>query len=85
MSRERGGERREPETPLLRRGRCKRHVWFLNANRPASIATPAGAARLSMGVLPFANLSGDPAPDRPVRPQAFEQYLAERGARRGFC
>ena len=26
MSRERGGERREPETPLLRRGRCKRHV-----------------------------------------------------------
>ena len=63
MSRERGGERREPETPLLRRGRCKRHVWFLNANRPASIATPAGAARLSMGVLPFANLSGDPAQD----------------------
>jgi adenylate cyclase len=39
--------------------------WFLNANRPASVATkaPAEAARLSMVVLPFANLSGDPAQD----------------------
>jgi adenylate cyclase len=35
--------------------------WFLNANRPASVAakTPAEAARLSIVVLPFANLSGD--------------------------
>jgi adenylate cyclase len=33
--------------------------WFLNANRPASVAT--NAPRLSMVVLPFANLSGDPA------------------------
>ena len=40
-------------------------LWFLNANRPASVATnaPAEAARLSMVVLPFANLSGDPAQD----------------------
>ena len=39
--------------------------WFLNANRPASIATkaPAEAARLSIVVLPFANLSGDPGQD----------------------
>jgi class 3 adenylate cyclase/TolB-like protein/Flp pilus assembly protein TadD len=39
--------------------------WFLNANRPASIATktPGDAARLSIVVLPFANLSGDPAQD----------------------
>ena len=35
--------------------------WFLNANRPASVAT--NAPRLSMVVLPFANLSGDPAQD----------------------
>jgi TolB-like protein/Tfp pilus assembly protein PilF len=35
--------------------------WFLNANRPASVATkaPAEAARLSIVVLPFANLSRD--------------------------
>src|SRR6516162_11080456 len=41
-------------------------AWlFLNANRPASVATktPAEAARLSMVVLPFANLSGDPGQD----------------------
>jgi adenylate cyclase len=40
-------------------------AWFLNANRPASVATkaPAEAARLSIVVLPFANLSGDPAQD----------------------
>ena len=40
--------------------------WFLNANRPASVATKAPAAeaaRLSIVVLPFANLSGDPAQD----------------------
>ena len=39
--------------------------WFLNANRPASVAAkaPAEAARLSIVVLPFANLSGDPAQD----------------------
>jgi TolB-like protein len=39
--------------------------WFLNANRPASVATkaPAEVARLSIVVLPFANLSGDPAKD----------------------
>jgi TolB-like protein/class 3 adenylate cyclase/Flp pilus assembly protein TadD len=37
--------------------------WF--ANRPASIAAkaPAEAARLSIVVLPFANLSGDPSQD----------------------
>jgi adenylate cyclase len=36
--------------------------WFLNASRPASVAAkaPAEAARLSIVVLPFANLSGDP-------------------------
>jgi class 3 adenylate cyclase/TolB-like protein/Flp pilus assembly protein TadD len=35
--------------------------WFLNANGPASVAAkaPAEAARLSIVVLPFANLSGD--------------------------
>ena len=40
-------------------------LWFLNANRPASVATkaPAEAARLSIVVLPFANLSGDPGQD----------------------
>jgi adenylate cyclase len=39
--------------------------WALNANRPASVAakTPAEAARLSIVVLPFANLSGDPGQD----------------------
>jgi adenylate cyclase len=39
--------------------------WFLNANRPASVAlkAPAEAARLSIVVLPFVNLSGDPAQD----------------------
>jgi adenylate cyclase len=39
--------------------------WFLNANRPASVATkaPAEAARLSVVVLPFVNLSGDPGQD----------------------
>jgi adenylate cyclase len=39
--------------------------WFLDANRPASVAAnaPAVAARLSIVVLPFANLSGDPGQD----------------------
>jgi adenylate cyclase len=39
--------------------------WFLNANRPAAVASkaPAEAAHLSIVVLPFANLSGDPAQD----------------------
>ena len=39
--------------------------WFLNAYRPASVATkaPAAAARLSIVVLPFANLSGDRGQD----------------------
>ncbi|MBV8107579.1 MAG: tetratricopeptide repeat protein [Hyphomicrobiales bacterium] len=39
--------------------------WFLNASRPANVATkaPAEAARLSIVVLPFANLSGDPGQD----------------------
>ena len=39
--------------------------WFVNASRPASVATktPAEAVRLSIVVLPFANLSGDPAQD----------------------
>jgi TolB-like protein/class 3 adenylate cyclase/Tfp pilus assembly protein PilF len=39
--------------------------WLREANRPASVAAnaPAEAARLSIVVLPFANLSGDPAQD----------------------
>ena len=39
--------------------------WFLSTNRPASVAAkaPAEAARLSIVVLPFANLSGDPGQD----------------------
>jgi adenylate cyclase len=39
--------------------------YFLAANRPAGVATnaPAEAARLSIVVLPFANLSGDPGQD----------------------
>jgi adenylate cyclase len=39
--------------------------WFLGPNRPASVATkaPAEAARLSIVVTPFANLSGDPGQD----------------------
>jgi adenylate cyclase len=39
--------------------------WFLDANRPGSVAAraPAEAARLSIVVLPFANLSGDPGQD----------------------
>jgi adenylate cyclase len=39
--------------------------WVLNANRPGSVAakTPAEAARLSIVVLPFSNLSGDPGQD----------------------
>ena len=41
--------------------------YFLGANRLAAVATntpaPAAAARLSIVVLPFANLSGDPSQD----------------------
>src|SRR6202041_4056368 len=39
--------------------------WFLNANRPAGVAAKAHAeaARLSIVLLPFANLSGDPGQD----------------------
>ena len=39
--------------------------WFLNANRPVAVASkaPAEAARLSLVVLPFTNLSNDPAQD----------------------
>ena len=39
--------------------------WLFDANRPASVAAnaPAEAARLSIVVLPFANLSGDPGQD----------------------
>ena len=39
--------------------------WLLDANRPAGVAAnaPAEAARLSIVVLPFANLSGDPGQD----------------------
>ncbi len=39
--------------------------WFVNANRPASVASkpPAEAAQLSIVVLPFTNLSNDPAQD----------------------
>ena len=39
--------------------------WLLNADRVASVAekTPSAAARLSIVVLPFANLSGDPGQD----------------------
>ncbi len=38
--------------------------WYLSANRPAPVASkPAEAAHLSIVVLPFGNLSGDPAQD----------------------
>ena len=39
--------------------------WFLNENPPAAIASkaPAEAAHLSIVVLPFTNLSNDPAQD----------------------
>ena len=41
--------------------------WFLGANRPAAVASnappPLAHQRLSVVVLPFANLSGDPAQD----------------------
>ena len=55
--------------------------WLLNANRPASVATKAAAeaARLSIVVLPFANLSGDPAQDYLV--DALTDGLTTRLAR----
>ena len=39
--------------------------WFLSANRPVAVATnaPAEAARISLVVLPFTNLSNDPGQD----------------------
>jgi adenylate cyclase len=39
--------------------------WLVNANRPAAVDSkvPAEAARLSIVVLPFTNLSNDPAQD----------------------
>ncbi len=39
--------------------------WFLNANRPVAVASkaPAEAAQISIVVLPFTNLSNDPAQD----------------------
>ena len=39
--------------------------WFLSANRPAAVASkaPPEAARISIVVLPFTNLSNDPAQD----------------------
>jgi adenylate cyclase len=39
--------------------------WLVNANRPAALTSkaPAEAARLSIVVLPFTNLSNDPAQD----------------------
>jgi adenylate cyclase len=39
--------------------------WFLNANRPTAVASkpPAEAARISIVVLPFTNLSNDSAQD----------------------
>jgi adenylate cyclase len=39
--------------------------WLVNGNRPAAVASkaPAEAARLSIVVLPFTNLSNDPAQD----------------------
>jgi TolB-like protein/tetratricopeptide (TPR) repeat protein len=41
--------------------------WFVAANRPAAVAPiappPLAAQRLSVVVLPFANLTGDPAQD----------------------
>jgi adenylate cyclase len=37
--------------------------YFLAANRSEPVASTAEAARLSIVVLPFANLSGDPTQD----------------------
>lgn len=37
--------------------------WFWPALQPATLAKPAGAPRLSIVVLPFANLGGDPGQD----------------------
>ena len=40
-------------------------AWWFNANRPIAVASkaPAEAARISIVVLPFTNLSNDPAQD----------------------
>src|SRR6478736_2135104 len=39
--------------------------YFLGADRPATVTSnaPTGAAHLSIVVLPFTNLSGDPSQD----------------------
>jgi adenylate cyclase len=44
---------------------CGSALWFLNANRPVAVASkaPAEAARISIVVLPFTNLSNDPSQD----------------------
>ena len=40
-------------------------LWIVNTNRPATVASqaPAEAAQLSIVVLPFTDLSNDPAQD----------------------
>jgi TolB-like protein len=57
--------------------------WFLNANRPAPVATnappPLATQRLSIVALPFANLSGDPGQDYLV--DALTDALTTRLAR----
>ncbi len=55
--------------------------WRFLANRPAGVAAnaPAAAARLSIVVLPFANLSGDPGQDYLV--DALTDGLTTRLAR----
>jgi adenylate cyclase len=43
--------------------------WLLTQNQPGSVATkPAEAARLSIVVMPFANLSGDPGQEYMATP-----------------
>ena len=60
--------------------------WRLNANRPASVAAkaPAEAARLSIVVLPFANLSGDPGQDYLIDALTDELTTALAGLRGAF-
>jgi hypothetical protein len=59
--------------------------WFVNANRPASVATkaPGEAARLSIVVLPFVNLSGDPGQDYVVDAELQGQADRRQGDRQG--
>jgi adenylate cyclase len=60
--------------------------YFLNANRPASVATktPAEATRLSIVVTPFANLSGDPGQDYLVDALTDELTTSLAGLRDTF-